>query len=318
MASIISAGTTSGTALNMAGDTSGILQLATNGSTTAITIDTSQNVGIGTASPANVLQAAKSQTADTAIVVSNAGTANAATTMSFVLAESTTPQGWFRRYRDGTGVTEIGYSDVLTFSGNVTGTKAERMRITSGGAVLVGDPATGAYFDGNLNVFKSGNIPLCVKIDTVSAWNISCWSTPTSGNNAFLVFGTEGTFNARGSITYNRGSGLTAYNTTSDERLKDNIVDASSALSKIDSVKIRSFDWKETGNHVDFGVIAQELISVAPECVTEGQDNEDGTMKTSWSVDTSALVPALVKAIQEQQTIINDLKARITALEGAA
>jgi hypothetical protein len=42
MASIISAGTTSGTALNMAGDTSGILQLATNGSTTAITIDTSQ------------------------------------------------------------------------------------------------------------------------------------------------------------------------------------------------------------------------------------------------------------------------------------
>jgi hypothetical protein len=52
MASIISAGTTSGTALNMAGDTSGQLQLATNGSTTAVTIDTSQNVGIGTTSPA--------------------------------------------------------------------------------------------------------------------------------------------------------------------------------------------------------------------------------------------------------------------------
>ena len=55
MASIISAGTTSGTALNMAGDTSGVLQLATNGSTTAITIDTSQRVGIGTASPATKL-----------------------------------------------------------------------------------------------------------------------------------------------------------------------------------------------------------------------------------------------------------------------
>jgi len=47
MASIISAGTTSGTALNMSGDTTGILQLATNGTTTAMTIDTSQNVGIG-------------------------------------------------------------------------------------------------------------------------------------------------------------------------------------------------------------------------------------------------------------------------------
>ena len=44
MASIISAGTTSGTALNFSGDTSGILQLATNGTTTALTIDTSQNI----------------------------------------------------------------------------------------------------------------------------------------------------------------------------------------------------------------------------------------------------------------------------------
>lgn len=51
MASIISAGTTSGTSLNLSADTSGVLQLATNGTTTAVTIDTSQNVGIGTASP---------------------------------------------------------------------------------------------------------------------------------------------------------------------------------------------------------------------------------------------------------------------------
>ena len=51
MASIISAGTTSGTSLNLSGDTSGVLQLASNGSTTAVTINTSQQVGIGTTSP---------------------------------------------------------------------------------------------------------------------------------------------------------------------------------------------------------------------------------------------------------------------------
>ena len=51
MASIISAGTTSGTSLNLSGDTSGVLQLASNGSTTALTIGTSQQVGIGTSSP---------------------------------------------------------------------------------------------------------------------------------------------------------------------------------------------------------------------------------------------------------------------------
>jgi hypothetical protein len=55
MASIISAGTTSGTSLNLSGDTSGVLQLASNGSTTAVTVDTSQNVGIGTASPTGKL-----------------------------------------------------------------------------------------------------------------------------------------------------------------------------------------------------------------------------------------------------------------------
>ena len=51
MASIISAGTTSGTSLNLSADTSGVLQLATNGTTTAVTINTSQQVGIGTSSP---------------------------------------------------------------------------------------------------------------------------------------------------------------------------------------------------------------------------------------------------------------------------
>jgi hypothetical protein len=53
MASIISAGTTSGTALNLTGDTSGILQLASNNGTVGLTLDTSQNLGVGTASPAS-------------------------------------------------------------------------------------------------------------------------------------------------------------------------------------------------------------------------------------------------------------------------
>ena len=74
MASIISAGTTSGTALNMAGDTSGVLQLATNGSTTALTINTSQNVGIGTASPSNLLHAYRNNTGqDAQVQIEQAG-----------------------------------------------------------------------------------------------------------------------------------------------------------------------------------------------------------------------------------------------------
>jgi hypothetical protein len=55
MPSTISAGTTAGTAIAVAGDTTGNLAFQTNGTTTAMTIDTSQNVGIGTASPTQKL-----------------------------------------------------------------------------------------------------------------------------------------------------------------------------------------------------------------------------------------------------------------------
>jgi hypothetical protein len=65
MASIISAGTTDSTSLNVSGDKTGILQLASNNAVTAVTIDASQNVGIGTTSPENKLTLLKNTTAAT-------------------------------------------------------------------------------------------------------------------------------------------------------------------------------------------------------------------------------------------------------------
>jgi hypothetical protein len=255
-------------------------------------IDSSGNVGIGTSSP-NVALVIE-RPSNNAIMRLRDSTASVDTYFS----------------SDSTGTT-INLTSALPMMFKTT--NAERMRINSSGSVLINATATGAFFDGQLNV--AGNVSFKA-VSGSSAFPVFIWNNGTTGDNNFVYFLTETSATARGSITYNRTAGLTAYNTTSDQRLKDNIVDASSALSKINSVKVRSFDWKETGNHVDFGVIAQELITVAPECVTEGQDNDDGTIKNAWSVDTSALVPALVKAIQEQQTIINDLKARITILEG--
>ena len=135
------------------------------------------------------------------------------------------------------------------------------------------------------------------------------WNSATTGNNTLIGFYTEATLTARGNITYNRAAGLISYNTTSDQRLKENIVDAGSALEKINSVKIRSFDWKETGNHTDFGVIAQELIAVAPEAVTAG--DEETEIQQTWGVDTSALVPAMIKAIQELKAEVDSLKQQL-------
>jgi hypothetical protein len=96
------------------------------------------NVGIGTTSPVNLLQVSRNATSDTAIVVSNTGTASSTTTMSFVLQELDVPNGWFRRYRDGSAITEIGFSNDFVFAGNIQSSKSERMRITSGGNVGIG------------------------------------------------------------------------------------------------------------------------------------------------------------------------------------
>ena len=65
----------------------------------------------------------KNQTADTAVEVSNLGTAGANTTASFIVSETAgTPKGWFRRYRDGTATTAVGFSDKLVFEGAIGST----------------------------------------------------------------------------------------------------------------------------------------------------------------------------------------------------
>lgn len=98
----------------------------------------------------------------------------------------------------------------------------------------------------------------------------------------------------------------TTYNTTSDMRQKENIVDAPSASSDIDALQVRSFDWKADGTHQKYGMIAQELQTVAPTAVAEG-DTPDEMM----GVDFSTLVPMLIKEVQE-------LRARVAELEASS
>ena len=96
----------------------------------------------------------------------------------------------------------------------------------------------------------------------------------------------------------------TAYNTSSDQRLKENIADADDAGAKIDSIQVRKFDWKADGSHQDYGMVAQELLEVAPEAVNQPQDPEK-----MMGVDYSKLVPIMLKEIQS-------LRARVATLEG--
>ena len=119
-----------------------------------------------------------------------------------------------------------------------------------------------------------------------------------ASGNYYAGFGYNGS--VIGSITQ---SGTTAvlYNVTSDQRLKENIVDAPEFGSVIDSLQVRSFDWKTDHTHQRAGFIAQELVTVAPEAVHQPVDS-----KEMMAVDYSKLVPMLVKEVQSLRKRLAD------------
>jgi hypothetical protein len=124
-------------------------------------------------------------------------------------------------------------------------------------------------------------------------------SASIASNNALAKF-----FNPNGTVGSISTSGsTTSYNTSSDERLKENIADAQPASDLVDGIQVREFDWKADGEHQRYGMVAQELETVAPEAVSKGETEDD-----MWSVDYSKLVPMLVKEIQ-------DLRRRVSELE---
>jgi hypothetical protein len=110
-------------------------------------------------------------------------------------------------------------------------------------------------------------------------------------------------------------AGVTSLIATSDRRLKTGIGDAPHALPKLAQILVREYTWLSSGQYVSHGVIAQELASVLPDAVFPGEDAADGSVGTPWGVDLVRAVPLCIKAIQEQQAIIESLTQRIAALE---
>jgi hypothetical protein len=295
MPSIIRATTTSG--LQVAPDNSGSLQLQTNGTTTAVTIDTSQNVGIGTTSPASKLSVTGTSSGVAADINFSGTIATGneysalrftASTYGFVPAEI--------RGINTNGGQNLGVMQLFT-----SGT--ERMRIDSAGNVLVGKTDT-TLSTGGLIIEK-------YTAAGETAGKISV--TNRIGTGQYILQGINASGGIVGGVVTT--STATSFNTSSDYRLKENIVPMTGALDKVAQLKPVTYTWKANGSNAQ-GFIAHELQEVAPDCVTGEKDavDENGNIKPQ-GIDTSFLVATLTAAIQEQQTIINDLKARVETLE---
>jgi hypothetical protein len=111
------------------------------------------------------------------------------------------------------------------------------------------------------------------------------------------------------------GASSVSYNTSSDYRLKENVQPMQDALAVIAQLNPVTYTWKVDGSDGQ-GFIAHELQAVVPDCVTGEKDAVDAKGNPKYQgVDTSFLVATLVKALQEQQVTIENLTARITALE---
>ena len=127
----------------------------------------------------------------------------------------------------------------------------------------------------------------------------------TNSRTAFNFLNPNGTV---GSIA--TSGSATAYNTSSDYRLKENVVTDWDATSRLKQLKPSRFNFKADKDTTVDGFLAHEVSSIVPEAITGTKDevDEDGNA-VMQGIDQSKLVPLLVKTIQE-------LEARITKLEG--
>ena len=255
---------------------------ATAGTGTGLTLEDGGNVGVGVDAPHAKLTVKDA----TNISMDSSGSGQLAVTGNGYTGAIALDSGYMNIYHNSN-------SAGIAFGTNETG----RMYIDSAGIVTIGRTSGQAFTVTGHQFYQSGGY-----YNAHAAGEVVRWYESGSGNDV-------------GSIDTTSSS--TAYNTSSDRRLKENIEAADASGSLIDDIEIVKHDWIASDDYVRYGVIAQDLFEVVPEAVSRGTDGDlvdddvsDSEMPTKqvWGVDYSKLVPLLIKEVQ-------DLRSRVAELE---
>jgi hypothetical protein len=293
---------------------------------------TSTGLGIGTSSPTAKLDI---QGGNIVVGTNTAGNSTASMTFGKVAAGGGTISnrislatygGAYGAYMEAYADLNASTATYLAFGTQAGGggTPTERMRLDSSGNLLVGTTGAGGA---KVNILGNGGTKgLSVNPDAAAKTTIEMisLSNDTSTAGMYLYSTVNSEFNFRVWSNGNVQNTNNSYGAISDIKLKENIVEATPKLEKMQQVRVVNYNLIGE-DQKQIGVIAQELEQIFPGMIDESPDrdkdgNDLGT--TTKSVKYSVFVPMLIKAIQEQQALIDaqqaalqTLTARVEALE---
>ena len=253
----------------------------------AMRINSSGNLAVGTTSPAHELHVAD------------------ASTPEIVVEDTTNNVKAYLGASDTNGRVGTLSNDHLQFRTNDT----ERMRLDTSGQFLVGTTALPTDDNTALGFGVSSAQELRVGVNNGKA----AMFKRASSAGTVVEFRKDGAVTGSISVTT---SNTTSYNTSSDYRLKENVVDLDGAIARVKQLAPKRFNFIADDSTTVDGFLAHEAATVVPEAVT-GTHNQvdDDDNPVYQGIDQSKLVPLLTAALQEAIAKIETLETKVAALE---
>jgi hypothetical protein len=271
-------------------------------------------VDINTSGNTHLIFKYQNSSTQRSFIATNAGISTAYN--GLVIGSNATQQGtqantglssWYQRLGP-TDATGDAWSVAYQAAG---GSVVERARITSAGDLLVNTSSAIASASNTANNF------------TFSPSSGYAWLAVSDSGGVYTQRQNDGNFFTFYKTTSNVGSisvsgSTTAYNTTSDYRLKENVINITDGITRIKSLKPSRFNFISNADQTVDGFVAHEVSDVVPEAISGAKDAVDDEGNPEYQgIDQSKLVPLLTAALQEAITKIETLETKVAALEAA-